>query len=133
MKPGEKVKIIFRNNSSIEGIIESWSKDEASLKSLDGKHIFVILNPYEDILLVKIEVQETKPMVKLPEPKPIDLPQEESEDLRIKKLAELRILQNKAERETIANKLKDHNITDTRKVKYEYPGFFQMQSPKQRT
>ena len=50
--------------------------------------------------------------------------------LRAKKLAELHLMKINAEREIIANKLKDHNITETRKIEYGLPGFLSKPSSK---
>jgi hypothetical protein len=54
----QHVKCIFKNGSIIEGIIQSWSKDEAILLSLHDDSLMVILHPSDDLILVKIVITQ---------------------------------------------------------------------------
>ena len=148
-KINQYIKILFKNNNQAEGFVHSWEKDNYVIKSLDGKSLLIILNPYEDIIAIKVmldqkenvqeqtvqKVQEEKPKTiinNIPEQKEIqeDLQPLTSNDLKLKKLAELRISLAKQEREIISNKLKSHNIEGMKEVKYGIPTSFKKPSSK---
>jgi hypothetical protein len=65
----------------------------------------------------KIEVEDYSESFK-------SIEREDSLDLRAKNLADLHKLKIEEEKKDIANKLKEHHITEIKKVKYEQPGFF---------
>lgn len=135
LNPGMHVKIIFKNGFLTEGFVESWENDFI-LKSLSGDSLFIIPNPKEDIMAIKIFISEEskeveKPTIKKEIVEEIIVPSEAqdiSSDLRIKKLAELRMELVKQERQIIANRLRDHHIGDVRKVEYGLPGIFKKPS-----
>lgn len=113
---GQYVKIYFRNETQLEGIIESWSNSQAILITEESGSACIIMNVLEDVMLVKImqpkeeeslveqeqyfnELEEEFEEVK-------EMPSED--DLRLKKLSELKDLMNKQERKIIYEKLVDH-------------------------
>lgn len=128
---GQLVKILFRNGTSIEGFIDKWS-DESSeyiLKSIDGENIFIIQDPVNDIMIVRVkldspqknnEIEPTKQisqLQKIPLQLPLDM------DLRTKTLTQLRTKAIEEEKKVISEKLKDHSITQNIPVNYSLPSF----------
>lgn len=132
INPGQHVKILLCNNSLIEGFVEQWGK-EIQLKSLDGESLLIIHHPDRDIVLTKVVLVETKKPVSIKElvEQKTELQQNFEEvyqqpsgdNLRVKKLAELKIELAKQEKKIIAEKMKDHTISQVKKVNYELPGF----------
>ena len=51
---GSHVKLILKNNTVVEGIVEEWFANYVKLKSLDGQSVMIIPHPNEDIMLIKI-------------------------------------------------------------------------------
>jgi len=142
-KDGTHVKCLLRNNTVAEGIVEEWYNNYVKLKSIDGKSYLIIHHPNEDIVLTKVVVEEIPE--DSPEPDPTPTPKSQAalitEKIHLRRAkprdsgadeqtldamtkAELQVELAKQEREIIANKLRDHNLTDVKKVKYGYPGFF---------
>jgi hypothetical protein len=137
-QPDQHVKCIFQNSTIIEGIVQSWDKDKAVLLSLADDSLMVIWHPEDDLMLVKIMPQknekETAPvapsnraiLAKLEEVKQTDDPQ-----LQSKSLQDLRGMVVDQEKKIIANKIVEHYQSGAgKKVKYGYPGFFQVKSTK---
>lgn len=132
------VKILLRNNTTVEGIVQEWG-DTVKIQSLGGQNYMIILHPKEDIILIKVFLNN------LPEEKVFSNSEEPQNELeqkfqhileqpsddpkRIQSLAELRVLLAKEDRQIIANKLKNHHVGETKKVKYGYPRFFSKPSP----
>ena len=89
-------------------------------------------------MVIKIlpgEVPEEKEHIYIPDPPSEELELVEEElhnnlDLRNKKLAELKIMANDAERQIIANKLKTHFPSQVKGVQYGQPRFFKKPSAK---
>lgn len=127
---GQHIKCIFHNGTLVEGIVESWTPEESVLKSLIDESRLIIPNTSRDIMFIKV--------VAPPENKKIVLPQidqdieevrkEPISDLKNKRLADLKILKSKAEKDIVANKLKEHHVGEVRKTEYGTPGFFKKQS-----
>lgn len=139
---GQHVKIVFRNGTVTEGIVEEWFNNVIYLKALDGESKLIITNPEQDIMLIKVW-DEKAPEVEPKEPEPVDLPTEEeakewashfqevaethdpyNPDDR-KTLAELKIELAKQERKIIAEKLREHRPSPYKptQVPYHYlPG-----------
>jgi|ERR1035437_3812239 hypothetical protein len=134
---GQHVKCLLRNGNSIEGIVDSWSDQQSIIKDLDGKSLTIIQRTSDDILLIRIMLEvpisakiqsEIRKEIAVKLKEAADMPS--NDELRLKTIAELKILSDKQERDIIAKKLKDHQISEVRKTKYEYPGFFQKQGTK---
>ena len=51
---GQFVKVIFRNGTQLEGVVESWSDTKAILISTDKTTSLIIMNVAEDVMLVKV-------------------------------------------------------------------------------
>jgi hypothetical protein len=137
---GQHVKILLVNSTIVEGIVEEWNDESMILKSIGEKSYIIIKRPQSDIMLIKVMLDSVAEKNKI-EPK-LDTNDYKSElnsefnrvynqpsgdPLRDKRLAELKILINEADRQIISNKLKSHHIGNAKKVKYEYPGFFTKQ------
>jgi hypothetical protein len=129
LEPSQHVKCIFRNGTIVEGIIETWTKEEAILISLDGESKLIILRPTEDLIMIKLMLdapvkEETKfefPKTELEQKfneildKPTDTPG------RLETLAELRVQLIEAEKQVVANELKNWNINSPYGVHYASP------------
>jgi hypothetical protein len=146
MIPPDKshVKILLRNNTIVEGVVEEWYGNVVKLQSLDDKSYVIIPHPEEDIILIKVFLEpateetstETPMETPVEEHDPVEtkteleekfqqtLEQPSGDPLRDKSLAELKTLMAAQDRQIIANKLKSHHLGETKKVKYGYPGFF---------
>lgn len=133
---GQQVKCMFRNGFVSEGIVESWQTHNVQLRSLDGKSILIITNPAEDIMLIKIVLENPSNLEELPDiSQAIDrtLANVSSQPTIAinpydadynKSLAELRKERAEVERRIITEKLKEHRSSiGGGKVKYEQPGF----------
>lgn len=133
---GQQVKCIFRNGVISEGIVESWQTHNVQLRSLDGKSILIITNPAEDIMLIKIVLENPSNLEELPDiSQAIDqtlenVPSQPTIAINPydadynKSLAELRKERAEVERRIITEKLKEHRPSiGGGKVKYEQPGF----------
>jgi hypothetical protein len=132
MIPPDKshVKILLRNNTIAEGIVQEWS-DTIKLQSLDDQSYMIILHPKEDIILIKVfledapeEKEEIKPTSELEQKFQQIIEQPSDEPTRHQSLAELRVLLSQQERQILANKLRQHHLGETKKVEYGYPRFF---------
>jgi len=137
-KEGQHVKCVLRTGAMAEGIVEEWFNNVVQLRSLDGESILIIPHPNEDIMLIKIVLDKPKSEAEVIKEKIIkkqthsDLEKElqkvyeqpSGDDLRTKKMAELKVLMAEQEKKIIADKLKDHRIGDTRKVEYGQPEFY---------
>ena len=137
-KEGQHVKCVLRTGAMAEGIVEEWFNNVVQLRSLDGESILIIPHPNEDIMLIKIVLDKPKSEAEVIKEKIIkkqthsDLEKElqkvyeqpSGDDLRTKKMVELKVLMAEQEKKIIADKLKDHRIGDTRKVEYGQPEFY---------
>lgn len=135
IEKGQYIKILFRNTSSVEGTVESWENDDYVLKSSDGKSFLIIQNPKDDIMAIKImtvspneekSFSNIKDSVEVKDEVIEDMPQINDQELRIRKLAELRIMQAEIQRKIISEKLKSHSFDEIRKVEYGQPGFLKV-------
>jgi len=137
---GQHVKCILKNGAIVEGIVKEWGANSVELRSLDGESILIIPHPNEDIMLIKVLLEKPKPDVEIIKEKIIEAGsleeelqktvEQTSDDLRLKKMADLKILLAQQEKKIITDKLKDHHISDVRKAQYGYPGFYKMPSTK---
>lgn len=137
---GQHVKCILRTGAMAEGIVEEWD-DNIQLRSLDGESLLIIPHPDQDIMLIKVILPPRTDEPKIPKETVIvknkeisayeeimELPTEDP--LRLKKLAELKIMMTEQEKKIIAEKAKSHSISETKKVQYGYPQFLAKQSTK---
>ena len=126
----KKVKLLLSGNLILEGIIKEWSDKKVILDSFDGKSTSIILHPHEDIRVVKVlhDHHVTAMLDNIPAKSHLEQKFEETyqqpsenNDLRLKTLVELKQELIKQERQIIANKLKDHNISEVKTVQYGLP------------
>jgi hypothetical protein len=121
------VKLLLNNNIIIEGTVKSWSFSTVEILSLDNKSTSIITHPNEDIRVIKIVHQEKNIIEeKTATEQEFDSVSNEPgyDDLKLKKLSELKIEMIKQDKEIVASQLKNHQIGELKKVNYEYPGFF---------
>lgn len=127
------VKLLLINGSlhiTEEGYVVSWNDDFVQLK--DQNDNYCIITRPEDIAIIKI-MNKTNKEIKSELEENFQQVYEEhhdpSDDVRNKKLAELKILLNKQEKKIIAEKLKDHVPTsmptnEKYESRYGTPGLF---------
>ena len=131
------IKCILSNNISIEGYFISSSNDDIRIYSLDKKSVIVINNPKQNVILTKIFLQEemeqkseikeqAPPILEEEKIEVVNNNNQENEDLKLKNLAELKILKNEQEKKIIAEKLRGHTITGASEVRYTIPSFFRI-------
>lgn len=127
---GQYVKVIFRNGAQAEGYVVSWSDQKSVLTSSDGQSFFIIQKTTEDVMAVKIILEEIKALPQLE----VELDEIEEKfeevytqpsdsDLRLKNLAQLKAAMVEQEKKIVAEKLKSHTFSGVRKTNYEH-GFF---------
>jgi hypothetical protein len=130
LEKNNNVKIYLRNNLVISGIVESWSARECKLISTDGSNCIILPNPLSDIVAVFILTEPSvKEKIVIREETISELEKKfeetynepSSDDLRIKKLSELKILLAQQEKKIVAEKLKDHTLPMPKETKYGYP------------
>lgn len=134
---GRHVKCLLTNNTLVEGTVMIWDLSRwVKLRSLDSESVFIIHHPDRDIVMTKIvlnsEPEEEFP-VYTPDPKP--LPELEAEwqktydgpsddELRTKRLAELKVLMIEQEKKIIRDKVKTHESSSAyspQLPKYQLP------------
>lgn len=122
----QHVKLLLNNNILIEGVVQVWSDSSVEILSLDKQSTSIILHPKEDIRVIKVIHQ--KELIKeksITDKKFEEVSQQVGyDDLKIKKLSELKVDLIKQDKEIVANKLKQHQLSEVKKVNYDYPGFF---------
>jgi sRNA-binding regulator protein Hfq len=129
---GDEVKIFFKNSLQVEGRVKLWKKKKIILSSENDDHIMVV-NDTKNILMYKIS------KVKEKEIKEVESAQEEAtlieENFKsdfnpnpnIYTLAHLHKLKLDEEKKAIAQKIKQHQISEIKQVEYGLPGFFKKQ------
>jgi len=130
---GQHVKCLLRSNTLAEGTVEEWDNNIVKLLSLDEKSLLIIHHPQDDIILTKVILcdapLDTKDKIVEVQPELEEQFQEvyeqpSGDDLRTKRMVELKSLLAAQEKKIIAEQLKDHKIAEVKEVKYGYPGFF---------
>jgi len=139
-QPNNIVKIHFKSGLQLTGKVESWSATEAILISSDGECRIIIPHPSDDIVAMLILPDRAaikhKIAAKVEEKTVLEEKFEETlnkpsdNDLRVKKLAELRVLLAEQEKKIITEKLKDHHLPAPKEASYGYPGFHSKPSTK---
>jgi hypothetical protein len=99
-KPQQQVKLFFRNGMVEEGIVISWGDKKSVLKSISSENLLVIQKTAEDIIAIKIFVEEAPQETVVPVyvDRPLEVKEREPL-LRAKKLVELRGILAQEERE----------------------------------
>lgn len=125
---GQQVKIIFRNGTVVEGVVNVWENNTVELKSLDDKSVLIISHPAEDIMMIKVSLEHEEPPFKMVDKKINDAwkdavdKTDHRDPEQIKTLAELRVELNKQEKEIIAKKLREHRPSHSPQIgPYHYP------------
>jgi hypothetical protein len=129
--PGQHIKIFFKNGLIEEGIVDSWSDNSSTLKSLESNNILIVQNCKENIIAIKIlvdvvreevpkEVKQQQPHQTIASETVIDLPNK-NYSLRVKKLAELHELKRKQELENVRQHLTTFESKGLQQVTYGHP------------
>lgn len=126
----ELVKVYFHNGTGVEGKLVSLTDKELILHSTESKEQLLILNPQQNILMIKTissnikdtKLTESKSNIQdLIDDEESDVEDDEEEvelsplSLKAKSVAELKAMEAKAEAEKIAANLKKQEILDQRK------------------
>jgi len=131
IQKNQNIKIILKNNIQVEGIVESCTDKEFILKSFDKKRIIIIPHPYEDIMVITIlldyapieKLEKNKINIEEQIQKVVEQPS--ADDLRLKKIIELKKELIKQDKAIIAEKLKDHTASSGLNLtQYSYPRKF---------
>lgn len=157
-KSGQLVKVLFNNGTAVEGIVIEWSDDKSVLKSKNGESILIIQKTKQDVLSViinlrykedtvstkveQIEVeqrevkQKVQPVIDEDLEKQYEKIKDESskdlssDDLRIRKLVELKSELNRLEKEEFFNQFRSHEMTRVGSVgNYVLPNFSKKPRP----
>ena len=117
-KPGQHIKIFFRNGAMEEGTVVSWSPQKSVLKSLLNDDLMVIQKTIDDIMIIKI-LKGNKPQVYV-EPQELEerIPEPE---LRAKRIAELHELRSREERSRARNLLTTFRTSGPTMTQYGIP------------
>lgn len=122
---GQHIKCILKSGIVVEGILEKWGT-YVCLKTLDNARQIIIHN-VDEVVMTTIFLKSATDL----EEKFQEVYEQSSEDPeRLKTLAGLRRQMAEQDKQIIANKVRNHHIGETKKVKYGYPGFFAKPSPK---
>jgi hypothetical protein len=117
-QPGEIVSITLRNGLIIKGKVLHWSDNKSAIQMASS--IKILQKTVDDVLFVDIIESEKKhEQIKS---KPI------KNDDDIRELAELKIELLKLEREELASKLQNHELTEIKPVQYGLPTPFQIKN-----
>ena len=136
-EPRQKVKVVFKNGTLIEGVVLEWDDKIGKIYTNTGS-VIEIYNIPENVLFVKVlnpmldrdpELEEyieghtceneTHEMETV-EPEEVH---EQDPRLRAASLADLRVKKNKQLREIVAERLRSRNIQSNIQVGYESPDF----------
>lgn len=109
------IKLVFKNGTVAEGIVQSWTKENATLQSIhDGSQI-IVMHPEKDIQLIKImsdNVESQTDLVAAPE-QPIDTVKENIRE----KVREIQAEAAAAMEENIdPNNLQSKSVEELRKM-----------------
>lgn len=141
---GSKVKLFLINSLSAEGTVELWEEEQVILSSNNVR--LVINNPKKNIIMYyvfdqkknfeatqDVKTQENtdankKHFWEVKEPEMKDLPNKDL-NLRLKKLAELKVLSAEAQREQVRKELTTFKPIDPSQIlgKYGTPSFISPQ------
>lgn len=128
IKINSLVKIICQNNLVEGGKVLEYTKNQLVLQLIDGD-VFIIQNPYKNIIAIRLMKAETKSQNPVFVEKDIktQLSEEDilpKENLNVKTLAELHKLKAAEERKRAKDLLTTKTISNTfKEVNFGYPNF----------
>lgn len=125
---GQSVKILFNNGTAVEGTVVQWSDDKSVIKSINKESLFVIQKTKQDVLAViirlndkKVEKESIQHSIDMKKSASVDkkelekqyedIKNNQNDDLRIKKLVELKSELNQLEKEEFFNRFRGHEMT----------------------
>lgn len=152
IKENMLVKVFFKTGIITEGVVVFWKDKQACLRSVESNNKLLIYKPFKNVMMVKIlESFNVEAQNNIPPPNPQqtfveeraveelieeetlttpydDMPQNSFENIkhnRTKKLIELRLSENKLNRNKISDKLVDFVSRPVieKEGKYELPNF----------
>ncbi len=126
IKKGDYIKCYLVSSALVEGNVEEYNDNLIKLSSKEDNSFILIFNPKRDIVFVKVcapKVTYDNLSEQFQEELKVVPKNEQELDSKNMKLAQLKIMLNKKEKEILANKLKEHTVGQIKEVKYEQPRF----------
>jgi len=145
LKKGQHVKLVFRNSTQLEGVVDTWENNTAVLVSKDQKSKMIVLNVSSDVMAIKVsldaETQSEQPHQEQYQPEQKETERQWSksktddlqdrfeeiksapsqDNLRIKNLADLRSMIINEEKNIVREKLRSHYPTTVGQSYYGNP------------
>jgi hypothetical protein len=125
IKTGSIIKIICSNGVVEAGKLIEHTREQMVIEVFD-KSLFIIQDPYKNVVAIKITTNETK----LSKPEEVFIDEEPipdqyypKEELRLKNLAELHLLKANEERKRAQELLKANKIIKHDTNKFGFPDF----------
>lgn len=56
----KKVRVIFKNGMSVDGVVQEWSNDLSILKNEENDNLLMIYETSSNVMMVQVIVEETK-------------------------------------------------------------------------
>lgn len=116
------VKVYFKNNIIVEGVVLEWSNVSALLKASSSDNKLFIYSPSENVVMVKI-LEDTMSAEVSPEPEPEPEPILSEMSARAQKLVSLKMKNINSDKFKFAKTLKSESIQIDQGNKYELPNF----------
>lgn len=133
---GQHVKCLLTNNTLVEGTVMIWELPRwVKLRSLDSESVFIIHHPDRDIVMTKIVLEptpevEAQPKLQLEVQGDLQTQWTQTyngpsdDELRTKKLAELKVLMIEQEKKILRDKVRTHESSSAyspHPAKYQSP------------
>jgi len=118
---GQRVKCFLRNSMALEGTVENWSDTQVILRSFDGESLMIIHAPSTDIVMTKVMlsdaplISDNSPPVQQSISKKLRevLQPTGNQELDEMSLEQLKAMSKQHERDTLAQKKREHFGTST--------------------
>lgn len=145
---GKRVRVIFKNGMSVDGIVQEWSDSLSILKNEETENLLLIYETSSNVMMVHVIVKENEEIVRPrieneqgasdyieeearreainriqpPDSEELILDHFEPDPtLRVQKLAELRKLQLQEHKKQLKQHIKAWRSGEVPQVKYTYP------------
>jgi hypothetical protein len=116
-KPGQNIKVFFRNGNMIEGQVVSWTDQKSVIASIT-KHSYTVINKTaEDVLMYRISENVENLIQKINQIK--ETPKKTQQD--IQSMVSLKKELSQIEAEEIREKLNSHQLSEVKQTNYGIP------------
>ncbi len=122
------VKVYFKNGTTAEGLVESWTNECGILRALNGENKLIIYSPLENIMMIQVSSDPVLD-VEVPE-KLLSAPEAVSLVERSRNMARQHMNKIQSDKIAIARALKVGETRDnsSKEGRYELPDFSQHRS-----